>query len=61
MRPAILGYLAALCGASAARADVVAECNQVRDPQLRLRACSEIIADSGYGANEKAIAYRNSR
>lgn len=59
MRPAVLGCLAALCGASAARADVVADCNQVRDPQLRLRACSEIMADSGYGANEKAIAYRN--
>jgi len=25
----------------------------------RSRACSEIIASSGYGANEKAIANRN--
>src|SRR5262249_36430723 len=40
MRPAVLGCLAALCAASAARAAVVADCNQVRDAQLRLRACS---------------------
>jgi len=54
MRPAILGCLAALCVASAARADVVADCDQSRDPQLRLRACSEIIVGLGYGTNEKA-------
>jgi hypothetical protein len=59
MRPAVLGCVAVLCGASAARADVGADCNQARDPQLRLRACSEIIVGLGFGTNEKAIAYRN--
>jgi hypothetical protein len=45
-------------GAGAAQAEAVADCNQGRDPQLRLRACSEIISGAGYGADQKAIAYR---
>ena len=47
MRFAVLGCFSVfLCSASAAQADVLADCNQVRDPQLRLRACSEIIGGS---------------
>jgi tetratricopeptide (TPR) repeat protein len=60
MRFAVLGCFSVfLCGASAAQADVLDDCNQVRDPQLRLRACSEIIGGSGYAADVKSIAYRN--
>jgi tetratricopeptide (TPR) repeat protein len=43
----------------AVQADSVADCNQVRDPRLRLLACSEVIAGSSYSTNEKAVAYRN--
>ena len=46
MRSATLGSVVILCSVSAAQADTVADCNQVRDPQLRLRACSQIIAAS---------------
>src|SRR6516162_1795834 len=50
--------LALAIATGAAQADVIADCNQVREPKLRLRACSEIISGS-YAAGEKAIAYRN--
>src|SRR6185436_18774818 len=59
MRSATLGSVVILCSVSAAQADTVADCNQVRDPQLRLRACSQIIAGPAFAANEKGIAYRN--
>jgi tetratricopeptide (TPR) repeat protein len=50
--------LAVAIAAGAAHADTVADCTQTREAQLRLHACSEIVAGTGYGANEKAIAYR---
>jgi Flp pilus assembly protein TadD len=50
--------LALAIATGAAQADVIADCNQVREPKLRLRACSDIISGS-YAAGEKAIAYRN--
>jgi tetratricopeptide (TPR) repeat protein len=51
--------LALAIATGTAHADAVADCNQAREAQLRLHACSEIIAGSGYGATEKALAYRN--
>jgi tetratricopeptide (TPR) repeat protein len=56
--------LAATClvvaiAVSAAHADTVGDCNQTREAQLRLHACSEIISATGYGPTEKSIAYRN--
>jgi len=59
MRATVLGCIVTLCSVGAAQASAVADCNQVRDPQLRLRACSQIITGSGYAINEKALAYRN--
>jgi len=59
MRAVILGCVVVLCTVGAAQADAVADCNQMRDPQLRLRACSQIIAEPGYTTNQKAVAYRN--
>lgn len=56
---AVLGCIAVLCGVGPSQADTLADCNQLRDQQLRLEACSEIIADAVYGVNEKAISYRN--
>jgi tetratricopeptide (TPR) repeat protein len=49
--------LAVACGA--ARADPVADCNQGRNAELRLSACSEIIAGDSFTPDEKAVAYRN--
>jgi hypothetical protein len=40
MRAAVLVCVVLLCSADAAQADMVADCNQARDPRLRLRACS---------------------
>jgi tetratricopeptide (TPR) repeat protein len=59
MRAGVLGFVLMLCLIGTAQADAVRDCNQVRDPPLRLRACSEIIGGSSYSANEKAAAYRN--
>ena len=59
MRAVIFGCVVVLNSVGAAQADAVADCNQIRDPQLRLRACSQIIAEPGYTTNEKAVAYRN--
>jgi tetratricopeptide (TPR) repeat protein len=59
MRVGIFACVVILASVGAAQADAVENCNQARDPQLRLRACSEIISGSGYAANEKAVAYRN--
>jgi tetratricopeptide (TPR) repeat protein len=59
MRAAVFGCVVLFWHAGAARADAISDYNQVRDPQLRLRACSEIIAGFGFGANQKAVAYRN--
>jgi tetratricopeptide (TPR) repeat protein len=59
MRAIVLACALTLCSLAAAQADDIADCNQVRDPHLRLRACSQIIAASGYATNEKALAYHN--
>ena len=58
MRAIVIACAVTLCSLGAAQADAVADCNQVRDSQLRLRACSQIIAGD-YPTNEKALAYRN--
>jgi tetratricopeptide (TPR) repeat protein len=50
---------ATLFVASGAVADTLADCTQSRNPELRLRACSEVISNSKYGAEDKALAYRN--
>lgn len=52
---ACLGVVAA----SAAGADTLSDCSQARNPQLRLRACSEVIAGPSYSTEQKALAYRN--
>jgi hypothetical protein len=40
-------------------ADPLADCSRGRNPELRLRACSEVIAGSVFGLDDKAVAYRN--
>ena len=59
MRVAVLACVAMLCGVGAAHADAAGERSQARDLQSRLRACSEIIAEPGYGIDEKAVASPN--
>jgi tetratricopeptide (TPR) repeat protein len=54
-----LACLALIAGSGAAPADSLADCNQARDAELRLRACSEVISNAAYGPEEKALAYRN--
>jgi tetratricopeptide (TPR) repeat protein len=44
---------------SAAVADVVDDCRQDRRPEVRLRACSEIIRSPGFGPDVRALAYRH--
>jgi hypothetical protein len=58
-RIAIVAGLCVSLGASSASADSVAACRQGRSADFRLRACSEVIANPAYGADEKALAYRN--
>jgi hypothetical protein len=45
--------------ASQAIADPLADCSRGRNAEVRLRACSEVIASSAFGPDEKAVAYRN--
>jgi tetratricopeptide (TPR) repeat protein len=59
MRAIGLACLLLLCGAGPASADVLVDCNQGRNAELRLRACSQIIAGADYSPEQKAIAYRN--
>lgn len=59
MRALILGCVVVLCSVGAVQAESVADCNQIRDAQMRVRACSQIIAEPSYSTNEKAVAYRN--
>jgi tetratricopeptide (TPR) repeat protein len=53
--------LACLCIfaiSATALADRLGDCTQTRDAQLRVRACSEIIASSTASTEQKALAYR---
>jgi tetratricopeptide (TPR) repeat protein len=45
--------------AHAALAESLADCSQARNAELRLRACSEIIASTAATPEDKALAYRN--
>jgi tetratricopeptide (TPR) repeat protein len=54
-----LACLVVSAAASGAIADTLADCSQGRNSDVRLRACSDIIAAPAYGPNEKALAYRN--
>ena len=49
----------AIIVATGAIADTLADCSQGRNSELRLRACSEVIASPAYGSDDKALAYRN--
>ncbi|HWE18534.1 MAG TPA: tetratricopeptide repeat protein, partial [Hyphomicrobiaceae bacterium] len=40
-------------------ADPLADCSRGRNAEVRLRACSEVIASSAFGPEDKAVAYRN--
>jgi tetratricopeptide (TPR) repeat protein len=53
-----LACLALAIGAGAARADTLDDCRQNRRSELRLRACSAVIAGANYSADDKALAYR---
>jgi tetratricopeptide (TPR) repeat protein len=55
----LLGFVVTLASTSALSAEAIADCNQLSDQRLLLRACSEIIEGSGYSLNERAVAYRN--
>ena len=54
-----LASLAMAVAASQAMADTLADCSGGRNAEVRLRACSEAIASSAFGPNDKAVAYRN--
>jgi tetratricopeptide (TPR) repeat protein len=45
--------------AGGAFANTLADCSQGRNSNLRLRACSEVIASPVYSADDRALAYRN--
>jgi tetratricopeptide (TPR) repeat protein len=45
--------------AVAAFAQPVADCSKGRNPEIRMRACTEIIKGPGFSAEEKASAFRN--
>jgi nucleotide-binding universal stress UspA family protein len=45
--------------ASQAMADPLADCSRGRNAEVRLRACSEVIAGSAFGSDDKAVAYRS--
>ena len=51
-------YLA-IATATGASADTLADCGQGRNAELRLRACSEVIAGSSYTVDDRLLAYRN--
>src|SRR5688572_1191855 len=59
MRRIGLASLAMAVVASQAIADPLADCSRGRNAEVRLRACSEVIAGSAFGPDEKAVAYRN--
>lgn len=59
MRRIGLASLVVVVAAGAAIADPLADCNQGRNSQVRLRGCSEVISSSAYGPGDKAVAYRN--
>lgn len=54
-----LGCLVVAVTASGSIADTLADCTQGRNSDIRLRACSEIVASPAYGSDQKALAYRN--
>jgi tetratricopeptide (TPR) repeat protein len=54
-----LACLVVSAAASGAVADTLADCSQGRNADVRLRACSDVIAAPAYGPDEKALAYRN--
>jgi tetratricopeptide (TPR) repeat protein len=54
-----LAAFALSLGAGPTLADPPADCNQGRNPEIRMRACSEVIDGFGYGVEVKALAYRN--
>jgi tetratricopeptide (TPR) repeat protein len=59
MRRIGLACLVLAAAANGAVADMLADCSQGRNSDIRLRACSEVIASPAYGAADKALAYRN--
>ena len=56
-----LACLVAVAAASGASADTLADCSQGRNSELRLRACSEVIASPTYGSDDKAARLPQSR
>ena len=54
-----LAFVVTLVSTNALRAEAIADCNQLRDQRLLMRACSDIIEGSGYSVKERAVAYRN--
>jgi tetratricopeptide (TPR) repeat protein len=45
--------------ASQVAANPLADCSRGRNAEVRLRACSQVIAGSAFGPDDKAVAYRN--
>jgi tetratricopeptide (TPR) repeat protein len=54
-----LACLVIVAAASGAIADTLADCSQARNSDVKLRACSEVVAGPAYGPDDKALAYRN--
>jgi tetratricopeptide (TPR) repeat protein len=59
MRRIALASLAVAVAASQVMADPLADCSKGRNAEVRLRACSEVIAGSAFGPDDKVVAYRN--
>jgi tetratricopeptide (TPR) repeat protein len=59
MRRIALACFAVAVAAGQAVADPLADCSKGRNAEVRLRACSEVIAGSAFSPDDKAAAYRN--
>jgi tetratricopeptide (TPR) repeat protein len=54
-----VAWLVVVFTTTGATADTLADCSQGRNSDVRLQACSEVIAGAVYSVDQKAVAYRN--
>ena len=51
--------LVVLCSVGPVRADAIADCNQGRNLELRVRGCTEVIGSAAATPEQKGVAYRH--
>ncbi len=59
MKHLAVAFAAVLLSAGFACAGPVEDCAQARNPQARLKGCSDVIGNAAFGNDEKARAFRN--